>query len=43
LTRAGDKTIKCTAVQVAKDQGELPSFAATKTMIVKICDSVKPK
>jgi len=41
LTRAGDKMIKCTATQVT--EGALPSFEATKAMLEKICDSVKPK
>jgi hypothetical protein len=36
-----ERVLKCTAVQVM--EGELPSFEATKAMLEKICDSIKPK
>lgn len=41
VTKAGDKMIECTAVQVT--DGELPSYDKTKAMLEAICDSVKPK
>ncbi len=39
--RAGDKLIKCKAVQVG--ESELPNYDKTKTMLESICDSVTPK
>jgi hypothetical protein len=42
LTRAGDKLIACTATQIIEN-GPVPSFDASKAMLEKICDSVKPK
>jgi hypothetical protein len=42
LVRAGDKVIACTATQVIEG-GPVPSFDASRAMLEKICDSVKPK
>jgi hypothetical protein len=39
LKKIGDKWIECTAVQV--NDGDVPSYDATRAMLEKICDSVR--